>query len=59
MTPSDDGELLTVAEVAKRLHVSKQAVRRWIADGKIAAMRTPGGHYRIRAADADAALRKT
>jgi excisionase family DNA binding protein len=57
MAPSD--ELLTVGEAAARLHVSKQAIRRWIADGKLKASRTPGGHYRIRAADADAALRET
>jgi excisionase family DNA binding protein len=52
-------DLLTVTQVARRLNVSTQAVRRWIADGKLKALRTPGGHYRIRPADADAAFRET
>lgn len=57
MAPSND--LLTVGEAADRLYVSKQAIRRWVAYGKLKASRIPGGHYRIRAADADAALRET
>jgi excisionase family DNA binding protein len=56
-TPRD--QLLTVGEAAARLHVSKQTIRRWITEGILKASRTPGGHYRIRAADADAALRET
>jgi excisionase family DNA binding protein len=52
-----DEDLLTVVEVAKILHVHKRTVQRWIADGKLAAVKLPGGRYRIRAADAEALLR--
>jgi excisionase family DNA binding protein len=54
-----DEDLLTIPEVAGILHVSIRTVHRWIADGKLKAVRLPGGRYRIRAADAEAALRDT
>jgi excisionase family DNA binding protein len=57
--PPRDAELLTVAEVALRWHVSVRTVQRWIADGKLKAVLLPSGRYRIRPADADAALRET
>jgi excisionase family DNA binding protein len=56
---SSDDELLTVAQVAERWQVHTRTVKRWIADGKLKAVRLPSGRYRIRAADADAALRDT
>ncbi|MBX7435416.1 helix-turn-helix domain-containing protein [Mycobacterium sp. Y57] len=49
--------MLTVTEVARRWHVSVRSVQRWIADGKLPAIRLPGGQYRIRQSDADAAER--
>jgi excisionase family DNA binding protein len=57
--PLPDEELLTVAEVARRWHVSIRTVQRWIADGKLKAVRLPSGRYRVRPADADSALRET
>ncbi|WP_308124244.1 helix-turn-helix domain-containing protein [Mycolicibacterium xanthum] len=53
----DTDPLLTVTEVARRWHVSVRSVQRWIADGKLPAIRLPGGQYRIRQSDADAAER--
>lgn len=40
--------LLTVPEIAALFHVNPKTVRRWINAGKLAAGRTPGGHYRSR-----------
>ena len=49
----EDDELLTVAEVAKRLKLHQETIRRWIREGKMPAIslgRTQAG-YRIRASD--------
>ena len=43
--------LLTTGEVARYCGVSRMGVLRWIRAGKLKAYTTPGGHYRIRAAD--------
>lgn len=45
-----EGEYLTTAEVARRFRVSQQQVRRWCESGRIQAERTPGGTWRIPAA---------
>lgn len=45
MTTSDS-DLLTVPEVAAALRVDPQTVRRWIADGRVAAV-SVGAHYRV------------
>ena len=37
----------TVDELAKVCRVGPNTVRRWIASGKVAAIRLPGGFYRI------------
>lgn len=58
MQPRDD-DLLTVEQVAQRWQVHTRTVKRWIADGKLNAVRLPSGRYRIRVADAEAALRDT
>jgi excisionase family DNA binding protein len=54
----DDDDLLTVAEVAARWHLTIRTVHRYIATGKVKAIQLPGGQYRIRVADADAAERE-
>lgn len=54
-----DEDLLTVAEVAEILHLNTRTVQRWIAAGKLKAVRMPNGRYRIRATDADAMLHDT
>lgn len=46
-------EALTTAQVAERLRVRPDTVRRWIATGKLAAFRV-GSRLRVRAEDADA-----
>jgi excisionase family DNA binding protein len=58
MASQRDEELLTVAEVAARWHLSVRTVHRYIAAGKLKAVQLPGGQYRIRVADADAAERE-
>ena len=42
-------QLVTAAEAARRLGVNKSTVTRWIAAGAVPAVRTAGGHWRIRA----------
>lgn len=44
---ADLDRALSVGFVARRLGVHPRTVSRWIADGKCAASRTIGGHYRI------------
>lgn len=39
--------LISTGEVAKRLGVTPQTVREWIASKKIQASQTPGGHWRV------------
>lgn len=51
--------LLTVAQVAARWQLSEYTIRRYIKEGRLPAMKTPGkGRWRIRAEDAEAALGK-
>jgi excisionase family DNA binding protein len=47
------GRLRTTGYVAAACQVSVVAVKKWIAQGKLHAIRTPGGHYRIAADDFD------
>lgn len=42
-----DRTLLRPAQVARRLSVSGSTVRRWILDGHLPSIKTPGGQYRI------------
>ena len=50
-------KLLTVEEVAERLRVRKETVRRYIREGSLEALSLPGGSYRVRE-DAIAAMLK-
>jgi excisionase family DNA binding protein len=38
---------LTTGRVGEMLEVSPAAIKKWIKQGKLAAFRTPGGHFRI------------
>lgn len=44
-------ELLTAQEVAQRLSVHVESVRRWTRRGEIPAVRLPSGRYRYRSQD--------
>lgn len=47
--PRNDGErLFTPGEVAALFRVDPKTVTRWAAAGRIASIRTPGGHRRFR-----------
>jgi excisionase family DNA binding protein len=39
--------MLTPGELAGMLHVNAKTVTRWAVEGRIAAVRTPGGHRRF------------
>ncbi len=41
------GKLLRPGEVARLMDVSGSTVRRWILDGHLPSIKTPGGQYRI------------
>ncbi len=43
--------MLTPAKAAKELGVAYPTLKQWIYAGKVKAMRTPGGHYRISEAE--------
>ncbi|MFC1986097.1 excisionase family DNA-binding protein [Chloroflexota bacterium] len=40
-------ELLTITEAARRVGVSRETIYQWKKSGKIKAVKTPGGRYRI------------
>ena len=46
-------DFLRVGEVAALLHVSRQTVSRWAAEGKLAYVRTVGGHRRFPRTDVE------
>lgn len=50
--PSSE-RLFTTGYVAAACQVSSVAVKKWITQGKLRAIRTPGGHYRIAADELD------
>jgi excisionase family DNA binding protein len=50
-TKPDPHKILTTGYVAAACQVSLVAVKKWIRQGKLKAIRTPGGHYRITAAE--------
>ena len=47
MTGIPDKFMFRVGEAAKLLSVHHTTIRRWIQEGKLQAIRTLGGHYRI------------
>lgn len=48
--------VLTVAEVAQKYRTTPRTVQRWIREDKLRAIRLPGGDYRVRQEDLDAAI---
>ena len=49
--------LLTPAEVGDMFRVDPRTVTRWAKAGRIASIRTPGGHRRFREAEVRALLK--
>lgn len=52
-------KMITTTEVAEMFGVSGQTVRRWINDGKLDAIKTPGGKLRVRASNAEKLLNQS
>ncbi len=48
MATLDSKETYTTGEIASFCSVTINAVKKWIAAGKLDAYRTPGGHYRVK-----------
>ena len=48
--------LMTSAEVAALYRVDPKTVVRWVKEGKLTSVPTPGGHHRFRPADVRAQL---
>ena len=55
-TQAEHGRLLTPGEVAAMFRVDPKTVTRWAAAGRIASIRTPGGHRRFRESEVRALL---
>lgn len=56
VNPTDPERLLTPAEVAAMFRVDPKTVTRWAKAGKLASIRTLGGHRRYRASEVEALL---
>lgn len=50
-------ELLTTGDIARLFRVDPKTVTRWANEGRIASIRTPGGHRRYPRAEVEALLR--
>jgi excisionase family DNA binding protein len=53
----DEPKLLTSPEVAVLFKVDPKTVARWAAAGKLASIKTPGGHRRYKETDVDELLK--
>ena len=49
MSESSTTELLTLREAAKLLRVSRKTVYRYLSEGKLPGLKTPGGVWRVKA----------
>ena len=56
--PDDMRPAYSTLDVARRLGVSVQSVQRWVDLGRLRAWKTPGGHRRIDAGDAENLFRE-
>lgn len=53
---SENEELLTPSEVAKKFRVDPKTVTRWAKAGKLTSFRTLGGHRRFKASEVEALI---
>jgi excisionase family DNA binding protein len=51
--------LLKTTELAELINLSVCTIRRYVAQGKLSYVRTPGGHYRFRESDVYDLIRST
>lgn len=51
MAETVESEIISLAEAATRLGVSKESLRNWDTAGVLVAIRTAGGHRRYRTSD--------
>lgn len=56
--PTFEGEYVTTEDVARRYHVNKQTVRRWVREGKLDPLKV-GRRYLYRDEDVRVALERT
>ena len=49
-------KIFSISEAAQHLGVSALTLRKWVAQTKVRAFRTPGGHRRFRKSDLDVIL---
>jgi molybdopterin-binding protein len=49
-------DLYTPRDAAERLGISYPTIKQWLYRGKLRAVKTPGGHYRIHGRDIEAML---
>jgi len=52
-------QFVSPAQLARALAVGESTVKRWIDQGRVPAEKTPGGHRRVRMADALSFIRRT
>lgn len=54
----NENKFCTVPEAAKKFGVDRKTMYRWVTDGKINSIVTPGGHHRILCSEIDMLLEK-
>ncbi len=54
----ENSKYYTVPEAAKKFGVDRRTMSRWVADGKIQSIATPGGHHRIKRMEIDRLLKQ-
>jgi excisionase family DNA binding protein len=57
MDHEDEDPLLRPDEVARKFRVDPKTVSRWAIGGRLASIKTPGGHRRFRTSDVNAFLK--
>ncbi|WP_319456923.1 MULTISPECIES: helix-turn-helix domain-containing protein [unclassified Mycobacterium] len=56
MAESHTDGFLTPAQLADKWQISLRTVHRYLAEGRVKSIKLPGGQYRIRPEDAEAAI---